>query len=240
MPARAASLHVLALDGPVGPRAVLRPRAPAGASASLVGTAVAFDETGMFHPDPTQVQVLHLFADVADAVAHVRAVADGEVPPVERLGAEVVEGWHAALVPVRFHGDVHVEGIDGPLLEVDDAAGDGPLVTMTTTGFHPEPDRALALGRALHEVQSATAVVPGRRRTVVSLGRRQDDGRTFTVWADEASMVAWAYRSEPHAPMIRRQRSDDLMPRSSFARCAVVASAGTWDGADPARSEDPS
>ncbi len=241
------SLHVLRLAEPVTARGVMRPSGPASALRWVAGAAVAFAEDGTFAPDPTVVHVLGTWsADDAGRAARDAVVAALAADPVgdgaDVLGRPwpraVLEGWHVALDPYRHHGELRWG--DGPDLVVDPGVrpADGPVVTMTSTGFHDDVDRVVALGRALHEVQrtlpdGSPERAPGPVRAALSIGRRDHDGRTVAVWRDEAALTTWAYRDQPHAGMPARDRAEGLMPRSSFTRFAVVAHGGTWDGVDP-------
>lgn len=214
------------LAEPATARQIMRPALPEGATQILAGTAVTFRPDGLFDADPTQAFALVRWPDGDAAVAHVEAGSPGTWP------AATTEAWHAALAPYRVRGEVN--WTDGPLFSPGERpAGDGPVLTMTTTGFSDDPAKALALGVAMHEVQADDGAVPGRLRTAVSLGRKRDDGRTFTLWASEAAALEWAHRRSPHREMLRRQRDEELMPRASFTRFSVLAANGAWDGADP-------
>jgi hypothetical protein len=59
------------------------------------------------------------------------------------------------------------------------------------------------------------------------------DPITVTFWRDSASLRAFAYEAGVHRLQMERQREQNLAHRTSFTRCSVVRSEGTWHGTDP-------
>lgn len=58
---------------------------------------------------------------------------------------------------------------------------------------------------------------------------------TLSVWRSERAMRDWAYRSEHHAEVVRRTRSEGWYAEELFARFRPLRSHGTFGGRDPLR-----
>jgi hypothetical protein len=58
----------------------------------------------------------------------------------------------------------------------------------------------------------------------------------MSLWRDEKSMFAFAYKPGAHRTQVDRQNSHRTVDRSSFTRFRVVRSAGCWEGRDPVAS----
>lgn len=56
---------------------------------------------------------------------------------------------------------------------------------------------------------------------------------TFSIWPDTAAMAAFARADGPHAAAIRDVRAGGWFSEELYARFAILASEGTWHGADP-------
>jgi hypothetical protein len=56
------------------------------------------------------------------------------------------------------------------------------------------------------------------------------DGITFSLWRDDASMMAAAYRPGVHRTQLDRYRVEHTADRSSFTRARIMCCSGTWDG----------
>jgi hypothetical protein len=62
-----------------------------------------------------------------------------------------------------------------------------------------------------------------------------DDGFTMSIWRDDASMLAAAYRPGGHRSQIDRHKAESVMDRSSFTRCRILDTCGQWNGRNPAQ-----
>jgi hypothetical protein len=56
---------------------------------------------------------------------------------------------------------------------------------------------------------------------------------TFSVWRDSTALARFAYHGAPHQTVIAEATRRDWFAEALFARFAVLATAGTIDGADP-------
>jgi hypothetical protein len=56
---------------------------------------------------------------------------------------------------------------------------------------------------------------------------------TLSVWRSAAGMRAWAYATPEHAEVVRRTREEGWYSEELFARFSLVATRGSWQGADP-------
>ncbi len=56
---------------------------------------------------------------------------------------------------------------------------------------------------------------------------------TFSIWPDEATMARFARADGPHARAIRAVRAGNWFAEELYARFAILASEGQWNGGDP-------
>jgi hypothetical protein len=141
--------------------------------------------------------------------------------------AAMPEQWHVRLRLVGGHGSWRgVDVLDG-LTSGSDA---GRIAVVTRADVRQSA--WLAFRAAGPEVNAELQDAPGLL-AVAGVGELPV-GRlgTFSLWADMASMRAFA-RSAVHADVVRRTRADEWYGEELFARFEPYASSGTWDGRDP-------
>jgi hypothetical protein len=149
-----------------------------------------------------------------------------------------VESWHAVLLPVMHRGECnHLNRAEpGTLFEVGTEDPGGICVVLTTAGFVMGPDfqveRAIAFRRQVDVTNAwmgqAEGCLANQVFTPHTVG---DDGFTMSVWRDDASMLAAAYRPGDHRTQLERQKTGEpFFDRSSFTRCRILDSCGTWEG----------
>ena len=59
------------------------------------------------------------------------------------------------------------------------------------------------------------------------------DGFTVTLWKDFAAVREFAYGPGIHKDQLLRQKAGGFADRTSFTRCVVEQSQGTWHGSVP-------
>jgi len=156
--------------------------------------------------------------------------------------ADAVEAWHALAVPHLHRGSVRWR----MALEHDSAVRvaprdpGGPLVVLTSAGFEDPhlPAQQARIRRFSAGVRAVHDDLPGRagllRRAVFSSGSVDGrEGCTMTLWRSDAEMVEAAYGPGVHREILAANRARAMMDRSAFTRGRIVASRGSWDGADP-------
>ncbi len=154
-----------------------------------------------------------------------------------------VEAWHGLVIPyahrgaVKWREDVQTDSAIRP------AAADpkGPLIVITSAGYDTAetatPSRVMAFVKAVQNMVDHYRTLPGNiRADVFSAG--QVDGRegcTVSLWADDKAMMAAAYKGGEHKAQLDYHKATPHFDHSSFTRGRIVASTGTWDGADPVK-----
>ena len=107
------------------------------------------------------------------------------------------------------------------------ADGDGPLVVLTRARVRPTRWRPFT--DAIPPVDADLGAADGRLR---SLGVGEWPvlvQGTLSVWRDSRAMAAFS-RTEAHRTAVRRTADEAWYAEELFARFAVVAAEGVWDG----------
>lgn len=146
--------------------------------------------------------------------------------------------WSAVLTPIRHVGRANflTPQEPGQLFDCSpDAVPDGPLVVLTTAGFDRTEDwmeRARRFGDGVTAVRIWMAGTPGLLSTQSFMmgGGNGEDGVTVTFWSSFADLRSAMYGAGPHRDWMLRQKEGDLADRTSFTRCAVERSSGSWPG----------
>lgn len=179
------------------------------------------------------------------AVGLYRELAEAQAGVASRLEylpflPEAVESWHAVLAPFAHKGECnHLDRSQpGSLFEVGSPDSGGSCLVITTAGFVLGPDfkveRAIDFRRHVDMTEERLRQADGCRRTGVFTPHTVgDDGMTISIWRDDASMLAAAYRPGPHRAQVDRHLAEPVVDRTSFTRFRVLDSCGQWDGADP-------
>jgi heme-degrading monooxygenase HmoA len=142
------------------------------------------------------------------------------------------ETYSLLLAPVRAHG--RWGGVEpfGPLPQPRQrTASDEPVVVLTRAQIRLR--RQLRFWSAVPAVADSLRGNPDVALTF-GIGEvpylRQ---ATLSVWRSEVAMRSWAYRSEQHAAVIRRTRTEQWYSEDLFARFRLLATHGSFHGEDP-------
>lgn len=150
------------------------------------------------------------------------------------------ESYTLLLRPTRWHGRWGGAEPFGPASGpaplrppqgIPEAAG--PLAVLTRASVRPA--QLAAFWRAVPASQAGLRGQPG---LLASLGLGEAPllhQVTFSVWRSPADLRAFAYHSAGHREAIARTRREGWYREELFARFAVLAAGGSWDGEDPLR-----
>jgi len=151
-----------------------------------------------------------------------------------------VESWHALLVPFAHKGECNHLDRDrpGPVFEIGAPEPGGPCMVITTAGFNFGPElkieRVINFRRNVDTTNEwmgqADGCLVSQVFTPHTVG---DDGFTMSIWRDDASMLAAAYRPGFHRSQIERHKAESFFDRSSFTRFRILESSGLWNGLNP-------
>ncbi len=154
--------------------------------------------------------------------------------------SNAVESWHALLLPVTHRGECNHLERDRPGLIFDVESDDpgGPLFVMTTAGFNFGPDfdvaRAVDFRINVDKVQEWLQSIDGRVASQVFTPHTVgDDGVTMSFWRSDEDMISTMYKSGIHRTQIERYKREKTADRTSFTRCRLLKTSGTWAGSDP-------
>ena len=156
---------------------------------------------------------------------------------------EASEVWRAVLQPFRHVGEDNYLDRKQPGVVFDTLAPapppDSPLVVVTTVG------RNLGEGFDMNRIRDFTTGVVGVRTSMTAvpgLHSQQSflfprvleyDPLTVTFWRNYAATRDFAYGPGVHKVQMEQMRERNLADHTSFTRCIVVRSEGTWHGTDP-------
>ncbi len=146
-----------------------------------------------------------------------------------------LESWHALLLPVMHRGECNHLDRDHPGLIFEASPEDpgGRCMVLTTAGFIFGPgldiNRVIDFRRNVDVANTwmgqADGCLANQVFTPHTVG---DDGFTMSIWRDDASMLAAAYRPGEHRSQLDRHKTENIFDRSSFTRCRILESLGQW------------
>jgi hypothetical protein len=153
---------------------------------------------------------------------------------------EAREAWHGILQPYRHKGEANFLDAATPGLLFDalaePAALDAPFVAITSVGWRLGPgfdmERVRQFGAGATAIRISMTAVDGlhSQQSFFFPGGIVLDPITVTFWRDDASARAFSYHAGIHRHQMDRLRPENLADRTSFTRCHVRRSSGSWPG----------
>jgi hypothetical protein len=199
----------------VGARRAITAKGPPEAAQSHVGVCAALTPTFLPKPSPSRLAVLSLWDDLAQAAA--RPTADGD-------------GFHAALEPVRLHGEW--PGIPSDLPRSRAAQHEGAAVVLTLARLRWP--RTFAFLKASAGAEAAVLDAPGM---VWATGfAKPPFFATCSLWSSTEALAGYAYggdRSTGHPDAIAVDRKRPFHRQSAFVRFRPVEAHGSLAGRNP-------
>lgn len=191
----------------------------------VLGTAERFDGRSA---DLTRWMILTAWTD-ADTAR--RASGNGPLAEWQRRSSE---RWRAVLRPIAARG---AWSRSTPFEVVEDEPGlggswTGPVAAVTRARL--APSKAAQFWRA---VPGAAGDLSGRDglRFALAVGEAPIGVQgTFSLWRDGAALREYAYRRPAHRAVVKATREVGWYAEELFARFAVLETAGSIDGRDPA------
>jgi hypothetical protein len=155
----------------------------------------------------------------ADAAARFPAWVTAKTAPDELASL--------ALQPLRARGAWSGDAISVPAA-APPASEAGPIAVLTRARVRPQAWRAFraavpAADAALGRADGRLASVGVGEWPILVQG-------TFSVWRDAAAIAAFSRQDADHSEVVRRTAAERWYGEELFARFAVTASEGTWDG----------
>ncbi|MEM1268274.1 MAG: spheroidene monooxygenase [Pseudomonadota bacterium] len=173
-------------------------------------------------PDTGLVTILTTWPDLPTARYQL-----AEAPVFRRYHAHASESWTVHLRPVQSRG---AWSWKMPFRDFA-PAGPGPVAALTRATIRPAillrfwarvPDISRAIGSDPNVLfKQGVGEVPWLHQV------------TFSIWPNVAAMSEFARAGGPHAKAIKAVREGDWFSEELYARFTVVASEGSWKGADP-------
>jgi hypothetical protein len=153
---------------------------------------------------------------------------------------EAVEVWSAVLQPFRHTGSANYvdRASPGALFETvgPQPASSEPIVVVTSAGWtvgeNFDMSRVRDFSTGVMGVRMSMSGIPGLLSQQSFFFPRvlEYDPLTVTLWRDTAAARAFAYGPGVHKVQMQRQNDQGLADRTSFTRCRIVRSEGTWHG----------
>ena len=200
---------------------------PPDAIQQIAGSETTWAETGL----PSRGRRVRSWLTFWPGESLARAHVDNVQAAIPLLGtAESITT--AVLLPYSTHGDVNWFGKPGeiPLDSNPRPEKGAPVFVITSLGLGSIGPGAVAFGQGNHAIRKTIRSQPGLRFEAQILADNPvTDGVTMTLWDNEASVIDFAYRQDPHRTAMKVKEHKDIS-RGSFTRSAVRHFSGSWDG----------
>jgi len=154
-----------------------------------------------------------------------------------------LEAWSGVLEPTRHKGEANFLNRETPgtLFETlaPELADSAPFVAITSAGWKntdgANKKRISEFSTGVLAVRAAMTAVDGMhsQQSFFFPGVLKYDHLTVSFWRDSDAASAYLYGPGVHRHQMERQRTKNLADRTSFTRCTVLRSEGTWYGRDP-------
>lgn len=200
--------------------------------------AVGADEAGAFG---SRASTTWLAFGLHDTMESADAVFDAGLDAVPFFSG-AAETWSAVLQPFSHRGDVNwIAGAQADSrFETGPAPADEePFVVITSAGYtldeRFDADKALRFASGVAEVRHSMDGADGLffQHVFNFDGQLILDGVTLTMWRDDRSMRAFAYRPGTHKSEMDHYRANDTADRTSFTRLRILRSNGSVQGHTP-------
>ncbi|MEM8657348.1 MAG: spheroidene monooxygenase [Pseudomonadota bacterium] len=186
----------------------------------LMGTGTGEGFTPI--PDTTAVAILTTWPDLETAREQTRNSA-----VFARYHARAVEAWSIHLTPRSAWGAWARRMPFAP------TGGDYGDAVVALTRATVRPSVALRFWRRVPDISRAIGADP-------NVIFKQGVGEvpwlhqvTFSIWPNTQAMAAFARADGPHARAIRAVRDGNWFREELYARFAILAAEGQWNGQDP-------
>jgi hypothetical protein len=208
--------------------------APATAAAWRAGPDAPFGSDG-FRTGVSDIWGgVGFYADRKAAEAAL-ALPDEALP----FAGQAEEVWHGLLCVIAHRGELDLSTAQEPHPALAPVASDpgGVMAVFTSAGYDTRDearhDQIRDFLRKVEEVRAFYGTLEANVVHMVVGPPDTVDGVTFSVWRSDAGMLAAAYKDGTHRKYMDQHKEDPMFDRSSFTRVRLLASRGSWDGADP-------
>ena len=177
-----------------------------------------------------------------ESSAHLLIDNNRELFPFINASNEI---WSAVLQPFHHKGTANYLSQDNPSRLFDELASSPgtrtPIVVLTTAGFvkddHLDMNRVIEFGVGTGAIRASMTAMDSlhSQQSFLFPGVIKHDFMSVTIWENAAAVGKFAYGSPTHKLLMEKHLSENMADRTSFTRCKIIRSYGTWYGTDPAR-----
>ncbi|MGF1463414.1 MAG: spheroidene monooxygenase [Maricaulaceae bacterium] len=152
-----------------------------------------------------------------------------EAAVFRRYREKASEHWTVHLNPLSAHG--HWDGVSPFTPPPEPPPLPQPFGVLTRASV-----RTRALGPFWSHVPDISKAVAAETTLLFKMGMGEIPWVhqvTFSIWPDAKTMSDFAYRDGPHAKAIEAAKTQKWFSEDLFARFAIVAAEGRWEGENP-------
>ena len=156
---------------------------------------------------------------------------------------EATERWATVLQPFHHKGEANYLTPSQPAKlfeELCESPGiNTPIVVLTTSGWITgeslDMNRVKEFSEGVLGVRASMTGIDGlhSQQSFFFPGVLTYDPITVTIWRDSVSVGKFAYGAGAHKMQMDKQKVHNLADRTSFTRCRILRSEGTWHGSNP-------